>query len=194
MTPRVRLAAAALAAALLVGRAEATSLYDEEAFRPLTADRKAFRVGDVITVQVMENSSATTSSDTSTQRKNGIDASAAILNVTKPQGGTLNVGGNFSGGGTTQRSNRVLAILTVSVRELLPNGDLRVGGEQVLTINEEQHKVNVEGRVRPQDVSAENVLVSTRLADARITYAGDGELSERSRRAWWRKLIDWLGF
>jgi flagellar L-ring protein precursor FlgH len=104
------------------------------------------------------------------------------------------VGGTFEGGGTTQRANQLLATLTVTVREVFPNGDLRVSGEQFLTVNDEAHKVRLEGRVRPQDISSDNVVLSTRLAEAKIYYAGDGDLSERNHRAWWRKLLDLLGF
>jgi flagellar L-ring protein precursor FlgH len=79
------------------------------------------------------------------------------------------------------------------VRDVLPNGDLLVGGEQLLAINDEQQKVVLQGRVRPQDISDGNVVLSTRLADASITYQGEGTLSERQQRAWWRKLLDWVG-
>jgi flagellar L-ring protein FlgH len=53
--------------------------------------------------------------------------------------------------------------------------------------------VTLEGRVRPQDISDGNVVLSTRLAEARITYLGEGEVSQRQQRAWWRKLLDWAG-
>jgi flagellar L-ring protein precursor FlgH len=82
----------------------------------------------------------------------------------------------------------------VTVREVLPNGDLSVAGEQVLTINNEQQRINIEGRVRTQDITDANVVLSSRLADARITYAGDGELADRQKPAWWRHAFDWLGF
>ncbi|MDB5874621.1 MAG: flagellar basal body L-ring protein FlgH [Ramlibacter sp.] len=172
--------------------AGAVSLYDEATFRPLTADNKAHRVGDVLTVQVFENSSASASTDTGTRRKNNLSAS-----ITKGSGRVAEAGvstnGDFDGGGQTQRSNRVLITLTVSVQQVLPNGDLRVAGEQVLLVNQETQKVTLEGRVRPQDVSEGNVVLSTRLADARITYLGEGEVSQRQQRAWWRKLLDWVG-
>jgi flagellar L-ring protein FlgH len=177
---------------LCCASAQATSLYNEATFRPLTADNKAFRVGDILTVQVFENSSASTSSDTGTRRKNNVSAS-----LTRPSGTVstagLGVNGDFDGGGQTQRANRVLITLSVSVREVLPNGDLRIAGEQMLNVNQEQQRVTLEGRVRPQDVSDGNVVLSTRLADARITYLGEGEVSQRQQRAWWRKLLDWAG-
>jgi flagellar L-ring protein FlgH len=172
--------------------AQAVSLYNEETFRPLTADNKAFRVGDVLTIQVFENSSATTSADTGTRRKNGISAEASN-GVHKSNQIGLAVGGDFEGGGRTQRANRVLATLTVTVRDILPNGDLKVGGEQQLTVNDEPQKVTLEGRVRTVDISEANVVLSTRLADAKITFIGEGDVTERSQRPWWRKLLDGMG-
>ena len=173
--------------------AHAESLYKEGIYRQLTSDNKAFRVGDVITVQVYENSSATTSTDTTSQRKNNLNVGINTLPTGRQIGGTATVNGDFDGGGTTQRANKLLATITVAVQEVLPTGDLRVGGEQLLTVNDEQHKVSLEGRVRPQDISDGNVVLSTRLAEARINYVGEGELSDRQRRAWWRKLLDFLG-
>ncbi|HVZ46128.1 MAG TPA: flagellar basal body L-ring protein FlgH [Ramlibacter sp.] len=171
--------------------AHATSLYDEATFRPLTADRKAHRVGDVLTVQVLEDSSASTSADTDTRRKN--DLTTQLSHSSRSMQATLAVNGDFDGGGRTQRANRMLTTLSVTVREVLANGDLRVAGEQMLLVNHEEQRVTLEGRVRPQDVSDGNVVLSTRMADARITYLGEGELSERQQRAWWRKLADWMG-
>jgi flagellar L-ring protein precursor FlgH len=170
----------------------AESLYREGSYRPLTADNKAYRIGDVLTVQVFENASAATSADTGTRRKNNLDAELARTG-SKTLAAGLGVNGDFDGGGSTQRSNRVLITLSVSVRDVLANGDLLVGGEQLLVINEEQQKVVLQGRVRPQDISDGNVVLSTRLADASITYQGEGTLSERQQRAWWRKLLDWVG-
>jgi flagellar L-ring protein FlgH len=171
--------------------ASAISLYDEATFRPLTGDRKAFRVGDVLTVQVFENSSATTTSDVDTRRKNSINAE--LTHGTRRSATGVGVNGEFDGGGRTQRTNRMLITLSVTVQEVLPNGDLRLGGEQLMVVNKEEQRVKLEGRVRPQDVTDGNVVMSTRLADARITYVGEGEVSERQNRAWWRKLLDWAG-
>lgn len=189
----VLLAPILLAAAMPPARAE--SLYDPGTYRPLAADNKAFRVGDAITIQVYESSSATSSADTSTQRKNDLSAALALIspNSTRQYGANASVAGDFQGGGTTQRANKVLTTLTVTVRKVLDTGDLEVAGEQLLTVNQEQHRVVVEGRVRPIDVSGDNVVQSTRLADARITLVGHGDLSERQQRAWWRKLLDWVG-
>lgn len=172
--------------------AGAESLYREETYRPLVADNKARNVGDAITVQVYESSSASTSTDTATQRKNSVDASVTKLPL-RQYGFGVALNGEFEGGGVTQRANRLLATLTVTVRQAHPNGELSIAGEQVLVVNGEEHHVNLEGRVRPQDLSDTNTVLSTRLADARITYVGDGDLSERQKRSVWRTVMDWLG-
>ncbi|WP_241027210.1 flagellar basal body L-ring protein FlgH [Variovorax sp. RKNM96] len=199
MSARIRLVpggllSLALAAVLSLAQpAVAESLYQEGSYRSLTADNKAFRVGDSLTIQVFENSSATTSANTGTRRAN--DISGSVTQTGNRVVGQLGIGvtGDFDGGGKTQRANKLLATLTVTVLEVLANGELRVAGEQLLTVNEELQKVNLEGRVRPQDISDGNVVLSTRLADARITYVGEGDVSDRTRRSVWRKVFDWLG-
>ena len=180
--------------ALLVcgAMAHGESLYREGTFRSPIADNKAARVGDVLTVQVYENSSATTSADTGTRRSNSLSAELSHRGVPVTQT-SLGIGGDFEGGGRTQRANRVLATVTVTVREVLPSGELRVAGEQLLTVNQEPQKVSLEGRVRPLDISDGNVVMSTRLADAKIAFVGDGDLTERSRRPWWRTFLDGIG-
>jgi flagellar L-ring protein precursor FlgH len=185
------LAMLALALAATAGGAFGGSLYDAGSYRPLTADRKAFRRGDVITVQVLEDSSASSNSDTTTRRQNNL--SAELAHGSKQVGGNLALGGDFDGGGRTQRAGRLLALLSVSVTDILPNGDLQIAGLQELLVNGEVQRIELKGRVRPQDVSDTNVVPSTRVADAKITYQGEGDLSERQRRGWWRGLLDGLG-
>jgi flagellar L-ring protein precursor FlgH len=77
---------------------------------------------------------------------------------------------------------------------VMPGGQLRIAGTQDLTVNDESQRVRLEGVVRSVDITDGNVVQSTRIADARITYVGEGEITERSRRSWWRKLLDTLGF
>src|SRR5450432_2545244 len=124
---------AAVIAGLLCATAtcvQAQSLYDARTFQTLASDHKAFRVGDLITVQVIEQSSASTSTDTNTQRTNSVSAGLSTTGGKNHQvSGSLAAGGSFDGGGTTQRANKLLATLSVTVREVLPNGDLKVAGE-----------------------------------------------------------------
>jgi flagellar L-ring protein precursor FlgH len=172
--------------------AAADSLYKPQTFRALTSDRKAAAVGDLLTIQVFENATAATSADTSTRRN--ASARAGLTRISgKPVTAALETSGDFDGGGSTQRTNRFLTTVTVTIREVLPNGDLRVEGEQILSLNDERQTVNIQGRVRPVDISDGNVVISNRLADAKITLVGDGDLTERQRRNWWKRVTDWLG-
>jgi flagellar L-ring protein precursor FlgH len=187
----IRLAALVLAAASLPAGGE--SLYREDSWRGLTSDNKAFRRGDVLTVQVFENTTATASADTGTRRANNVRAELSHGGTSVGQT-TLGVAGDFDGGGRTQRTNRLLTTVTVTVREVLPSGQLRIAGTQSIQVNDELQQVTLEGLVRPADISEANLVQSTRIADGRITYVGEGDVSDRSRRSWWRRLVDALGF
>ena len=186
--------AAALAASLclLAGAAHTQSLFREETWRGLTADNKAWRPGDVLTVQVFENSSASSSAETGTRRSNRLQAEWAHSSHMAATA-ALSVAGEFDGGGRTQRASRLLTTVTVSVQEVLPGGQLRIAGTQSVTVNDELQRVTLEGVVRPADITDGNVVQSTRIAQARITYVGEGDLTERGRPAWWRRLLDALG-
>ncbi|HSW16102.1 MAG TPA: flagellar basal body L-ring protein FlgH [Ramlibacter sp.] len=173
--------------------AMAQSLYREDTWRSLTGDNKAYRLGDVITVQVLENTSAVSSADTGTRRNNQLQAQLSHGGAPVAQG-ALSVGGDFDGGGRTQRASRLLATVSVTVQEVLANGQLRIAGAQAITVNGEAQTVTLEGLVRPADISDANLVQSTRIADARITYVGEGDVTDRGRRSWWRQLIDAVGF
>lgn len=188
----IRAGAVALLLLFALVPAAAQSLFDEDLWRGLTGDNKAYRPGDVLTVQVLENSSATSSADTGTRRSNRLQAELAH-GANKAAQAALAVAGEFDGGGRTQRASRLLATITVTVQEVLPGGQLRIAGTHALTVNEELQRVTVEGIVRPVDITDGNIVQSSRLAHARITYLGEGDVTERIRRAWWRQLLDALG-
>ena len=169
----------------------AETLYNENSFRPLASDKRAHLPGDVLTVMIYENSSATTSADTSLQRKSDINLQAGANQTTRNAG--LGVNNNFDGGGTIQRTGKMLAQMTVTVTAVAANGDLLVSGEQLLEINADKQKIKVEGRVRPLDISDTNTVFSYRLADARISYLGDGDLARHQQQSFWSRLFNWVG-
>jgi flagellar L-ring protein precursor FlgH len=182
-----------LFAVSIVMGVKAESLYDPDLYRSLGTDHKAARVGDVLTIQVVETSSATSIADTTTGRRASTDVEFQLSRRPTTAGG-MEIDSDFDGGGKTQRSGRLLAQMSVSVTSLSTNGDLYVSGEQLVTVNDEQQKIRVKGRVRPQDISSGNVVLSTRLAEAEIVYVGDGEIAGRQRPAWWTRFLNWLGF
>jgi len=171
--------------------ASSISLYDETQYRALTADRKAHAVGDLVTVLIYENTSASTTADTNTGHN--ADVSATLRTPLRDRQAGLSTRNDFDGRGSTQRSGRVLGQLTVAVREQLPNGDLLLAGTQELEINGERQKIGLDGRVRPQDITDANTVLSTRVADAHISFVGDGVLADHQRPSWWHQLVTWFG-
>lgn len=179
-----------LAALLTPGGAAAESLYHESSFRPLTSDQRAYRIGDVLTVLIVENSSASTTADTTTDNRGGVGIS--IGTTTREERAAVNVNQDFVGRGRIQRSGRLLAQLSVNVVDVLPNGDLQLVGTQMIEVNGEKQHIELMGRVRPADVTEGNAVLSTRIADARITYVGDGVLGEKQRPGVLTRFLNWL--
>lgn len=167
------------------------SLYSDASFQALTSDRRRFQVGEVLTVLVYEESSATSSADTGANRDSQVGVGVQL--PSRSRSASVGVNNDFNGAGRTQRTGRVLAQITVLVREVLPNGDLRVGGEQLLEINGEKQTIRAEGRVRPRDINEQNVVLSTRLAEAKLAFVGDGVLGDMQRPRWWQRLLNLFG-
>ncbi len=161
-------------------------------FRSLTADKRAWRAGDVLTVQVVENSSASANANTTTEKNGGLRL--GWKSTTSERDASLSMGDNFNGRGQIQRSGKLLAQITVTVQAVDPvSGLLQVAGEQQILVNDEKQEIRLEGRVRPVDILDNNTVLSTRLADARISYVGDGVLGEKQRPGILTRLLSWLG-
>jgi len=174
--------------ALLVAfQAGAANLYRADEYRSLTADRRAQRIGDVLTVLVVENSSASATAGTTTDKSTNAGIRLSSPNRLRDYG--LGINDNFDGNGKIARTGRLLAQLSVVVVGIEPNGDLRIKGDQLLEINGEKQMINLEGRVRPVDIVEGNTVPSNRIADAHIIYVGDGVLAENQGKGWLTWLI-----
>ena len=150
----------------------ADSLYSKATYTGLIGDKKAFRVGDSLTVLVVENSSASTTTDTSTAEEFDVSAFAGDKAKTSEFG--INGGVQYDNGGRVSRTGKLLARVTVTVHEVLSTGELRVQGKQEIIVNEERQFISVEGNIRPDDIDNNNMAISTRLANSKIVYDGDG--------------------
>lgn len=187
----LRHGAALCCGTLLAVAAQAQSLYNADTFQSLTSDRRALKPGDSLTVLVVENSSASATANTTTQKTGGITAGikANTLNNT----GALSLGEDFGGKGTVQRAGRVAAQITVTVHSLAPNDDMFIQGRQQILVNGEKQLIELSGRVRPIDVTEANTVLSSRIADANITYVGDGILAEKQKQGILSHILGWLG-
>lgn len=170
----------------------AADLVNPEKFAPLTADHRGVSPGDIVTILVVENSSATNSADMKSDKSYGVGGEITTL-APRRQGFQASIGDQADGRGAVTRSGRMVAQLSVRVQEVYPNGDLFVKGDQEINVNGEKTRISLEGRLRPRDITDGNVALSSRLADARIEYVGDGYLSERARPGLIPRIFNWLG-
>lgn len=169
----------------------ADDLFDAQTYRMLTSDLRAQRVGDTLTVLVVENSSASAKADSDSSKQSDVGIRLSTPGTRKDL--ELTLADEFKGGGSTQRNGKLLAQLSVTVVAVEANGDLRVAGEQLLEINKDKQSIKLEGRVRRADVGEANTVLSSRLADARISYVGDGVLGDAQRRGWLPRIFSFLG-
>ncbi len=155
----------------------------------LFEDRTATRVGDILTVRLVEQTRASKDASTSTSKETG----ATLTNPTvfgRPvtrKGvpileGSLEGQRAFDGTGSSSQSNSLTGEITVTVTERLPNGNLVVEGEKWLTINQGREFVRLRGIVRTTDILTDNSVFSTRIANAQIAYAGKGALADANRQ------------
>lgn len=169
----------------------AESLYKPGSYQSLTSDLRARRVGDLITVMVYESASASSTANTSANREASI--SADVQGTGKHYAAGIGASNGTEGRGRTLREGKVLAQITVFINAVAANGDLTISGQQLVDINNERQEIVIEGRIRPQDVSDTNVVLSTRVANARIRYTGQGDLADKQRPAWWQRFLTLFG-
>ena len=153
----------------------------------LFEDFRARRVGDVLTVTLSESTSAAKSSDTAIDQETSNNIENPIIGgALGSQNLEFDLGSSnaFSGAASSNQSNSLNGEITVTVAEVLPNGNLYIQGEKWIKINQGDEYIRLRGVVRPEDISADNLVLSTRIADARISYSGTGAPAEANTMGW----------
>jgi len=168
----------------------AGSLYQEEKYESLVSDRRSYKMGDILTVMIYEAASASTQNQTDTNKSTSIGAKASDGN--SEFNGSVGVTSGFEGGGTSTQTGKLVASVSVNIIEKLPNGDLKVQGEQSLEFNNDMQVISVSGIVREEDITTNNTVLSTRLANAEIKFVGEGLLASRSKPGIFTRLWNWL--
>ncbi len=205
-----KLMAAVVIAALASG-ASADSLFSQQTAKDATTvseklDR--FEVGDIITVIVRETLNATTSAGTNTKKESDVKADAAaaanpFLVAEQPDGNNiLNPGelpnwdiqseNETKNTGDTRRRNTLTTSITCTVVEVFPNGNLKISGDKQVTVNRDDSIVTVSGIIRSKDITAQNTIQSTQVADASVLVKGKGPLWNNQRRGLITRVLDWF--
>lgn len=181
----------------------ADAIYQPGTSLLLFEDIKARRVGDMITVVLQEQTDAAKSADTGTTKSTSTEITDPIIfgnNVTRNGNpifqNSLQSEHEFDGAGESSQSNSLTGSVTVSVVDVLGNGNLVVQGEKWININQGEEYIRLRGIVRPSDINADNTIASTRVANAQIQYAGKGVLNETNSVGWLARFFNspWMPF
>jgi flagellar L-ring protein precursor FlgH len=170
----------------------------------LFGDDKAAKVGDIITVTINENATSTQSATTNTAKDSSLDMQAPnVLGLPSSLGiqNFLNMGTQFDptvnatiansmqGTGTVTRNGTLTATISALITDIVPGGNLRIEGRRSVTVNNEEQIMVLRGIVRPQDINFDNTIPSTLIADASISYSGEGVVADEQRKGWLAKIL-----
>jgi len=181
------------------GVAEADSLWRDGGRAFLFTDVRANRVGDIVTVLVAESAQSDRKAETNLKKEsqNHLNLSNFFGNTHFGAGREGNRGrfdftgsNEQKGSGNITRSDSVTARIPVRVMKVLENGHLLIEGRRAIVVNDETQTLAFSGVVRPEDVTPENTILSTQVADAEITILGEGILAEKQRPGILQRLFD----
>lgn len=167
----------------------------------LFEDSRARRVGDLLTINLVESTNASKQAATELSKSTDTSITNPTILGSTPQFNTpgilplasnqnnnlgfgLNSSNDFQGDGSSSQSNSLSGSITVTVAEVLPNGYMVVRGEKVTSLNQGHEYVRLSGIVRPADIRPDNTVLSTQVADAQITYTGSGAVAETNKIGW----------
>lgn len=156
-------------------------------YAPLVSGARASMVGDLITIVLVEKTQAQKTNSASTDRSGNIGLTPpttgplSFVSATDTQ---LGGGGTFTGKGAAEQSNQLSGAITVTIAKIYPNGTYLIRGEKELTLNRGQETIQIAGLIRAVDIQSDNSIPSTRVADAKITYTGKGEIARASTQGW----------
>lgn len=184
----------------------------------LFGDNRASNINDIVTVQIFEQSDASRDATTKLSKKgemsSGISkffgapldfglgnlwgkntgAATAALRTDRPFKPELetNSENSYDGSGSTTRKDRLVATLSAKVIDVYPNGNLHIAGKREVTVNNEKQIIQLTGTIRPEDISPNNVVLSTTIADAQISLVGRGVIADKQDPGAGHRMFDFL--
>jgi flagellar L-ring protein FlgH len=162
----------------------------------LFEDPKPYRIGDVLTIMLSESTKSSKKAATDTKKDESVAFDIpTLLGETPTNNGNTLIAADiiaqreFEGEGNSSQSNSLNGEITVTVVDILSNGNLVVKGEKWFTLNQGREYIRIAGIVRPQDIAANNVVLSTKLADAQIAYSGEGFVADSNTQGWMTQIF-----
>jgi len=166
------------------------SIYSDNGVGLFPSGPTSKQVGDIINITMLETFSATKSSSAASSKADSFDVTlpTGLPNILTGgfEAGSLTSGTtqSFGGSGTASQSNTLTGSMSVTVMRVFTNGNLEIAGQKKLTLTNGDEYVRVRGIIRPQDISQDNVVLSSRIADAEITYIGAGQVGDSVNQGW----------
>jgi len=192
---------ALLTVLLAISSAAGQSLWKDGASHSMVSDRRARMVGDLITIIVSENNTASKDNSTKSAKSSSIDASIATFLYSPAASSFLTKSGqmpamkmngkqDFDGGGKINNSEKISARIAVRVVDVMPNGNLLIEGRRTISFSGETQDAVLRGTVRSDDVSPNNTVFSYNVADATIRYLSKGTVTDTQRKGWFLRIWD----
>lgn len=169
---------------------EAASLWSDQG--GMFGDRKARAVGDSLTIIINESSTATRTGNSANAKSGSTSMTAGTGLLTFIDNAGTSASDSFKSSGNITNTNQVTGRITVQVTAIKPNGNLAVSGTQSIKQNGEEQKITITGEVRPEDVSADNMVLSSSVANAQLKIEGKGPLANKQRQGILTQLFNFL--
>ena len=153
---------------------------------------RAKRVGDPLTIVLVEKTAASKSAGSKLDSSGGLSLTpptTGALSLFKKTDASASGTRNFTGTGTADQANSLSGEVSVTVAEVYPNGTMLVQGQKRVTLNRGDEYLQIKGVVRTADIDADNRVLSTRVADAKIAYTGKGDVARASRQGWFSRFL-----
>ncbi|WEK46129.1 MAG: flagellar basal body L-ring protein FlgH [Candidatus Andeanibacterium colombiense] len=169
----------------------AEQLYRGGGWPAVASDRKAAAVGDSVSILIVEATKASSKLENNSGRASQVGGSFQAGGI--DEDASIQFGGSYAGRGEVVRAEQFVAQISANVTGLSPNGDFLIEGRQQMLINGEHTVIAVRGRIRPQDISSDNTVPSSRIADAQIDYDGKGFVSRSAKPGILNRIFSFLG-
>ncbi len=166
------------------------------------SDVRASRIGDIITIKIVESTQSNEKATTDLKRSGttnlgvpnffGLETNKYPSSVTPSSMVNATSQHDFKGEGETTRNGSMVATISAKVVEVMPNGNLAVEGKREISVNNERKEILLQGLVRPKDIAADNSVFSTQVADAKVILTGIGVVGEKQAPGWLARVFDFV--
>jgi flagellar L-ring protein precursor FlgH len=173
---------------------KAASLWNDQNASLYGNNPRSFEVGDLITVVIVEQAKATQEAKSSSDDKGSLSAGPGTGFLSKLLPDTIGAswGNSSEGQGTTSRGGTLQGRITVQVTAVNPNGTLVIEGQQVIKVNSEDQILKITGMIRSEDVSLDNITLSSNIANAVIEYQGNGNINNAQKPGILTRVFHWI--